>query len=152
MSQKAVRFCNSDIYVRSSGHVGDLSYSRCENMVGDMTASLAPPSFWILTALASHRRHGYEILQAAATASDGRVSLKVPTLYAALERLEANGSIRADGEEIVNGRARRYFVITDEGAARLSEEVDSMEQAARAARAQLTTRKSAFAFTPAALA
>jgi PadR family transcriptional regulator PadR len=121
-------------------------------MLGDMSAPLAPPSFWILTVLASHRRHGYDILQAAATASDGRVSLKVPTLYAALERLEADGSIRADGEEIVNGRARRYFVITDEGAARLSEEVDAMEQAARAARVHLTTRRATFAFARAVMA
>ncbi|MGL3149571.1 PadR family transcriptional regulator [Microbacterium sp. A82] len=111
-----------------------------------MSTPLTQPSFWILTALASHRRHGYEILQAAATASEGRVALKVPTLYAALERLEADGSIRADGEEIVNGRARRYFIITDEGTARLSTEVESMEQAVRAARNQLATHKAAIAF------
>lgn len=114
-----------------------------------MSTPLAPPAFWILTALASRRRHGYEILQAVAAASDGRVALKVPTLYATLERLETDGSIRTDGEEIVNGRARRYFVITEQGTERLSEEIDTMERAARAARTQLTARGPALTFTAA---
>lgn len=115
-----------------------------------MTAPLSQPSFWILTALASQRRHGYDILRETAKASDGRVSLKVPTLYAALERLEAEGLIRPDGEEIVDGRARRYFVLTDDGAHRLSDEVASLEQATRAARAQLARHR--FAFAPRAAA
>ncbi|CAN5578957.1 hypothetical protein BH10ACT5_BH10ACT5_07420 [soil metagenome] len=111
-----------------------------------MPAALNQPSFWILTALASRRRHGYEILRETAEASQGSVSLKVATLYAALERLEADGLIAADGEEIVAGRARRYFVITDDGASRLSAEVEQMERSARAARTQLALHK--FAFTP----
>lgn len=114
-----------------------------------MSAPLSPPAFWILTALASHRRHGYEILHAVATASDGRVALKVPTLYATLERLETDGSIRTDGEEIVSGRARRYFVITEQGTTRLSDEIDALERTARAARTQLTARGPALAFTAA---
>lgn len=112
-----------------------------------MSIPLTPASFWILTVLASRRRHGYEILQAATAASDGRVTLKVPTLYASLERLEADGAIRSDGEEIVNGRARRYFVLTDEGSARLSAEVESMERAVMAARKELAAPKSALAFS-----
>ncbi len=81
-----------------------------------MSQSLTTSAFWILTVLASGRRHGYDILSETRTASDGRVSLKVATLYAALERLESEGSIRVDGDEIVNGRARRYYVLTDDGA------------------------------------
>lgn len=112
-----------------------------------MTTALTQPSFWILTALASGRRHGYDILRETADASHGRVSLKVATLYAALERLEAEGLIIPDGEEIVAGRARRYFVITDDGASRLSKEVDLLETSAHAARTQLALHR--FAFTPA---
>lgn len=110
-----------------------------------MASLLAHTSFWILTALASGRRHGYEILRETADASQGRVSLKVATLYAALDRLEADGLIRPDGEEIVSGRARRYFVITDDGATRLSAEVELMERSTRAARAQLSIHKFAVA-------
>lgn len=116
-------------------------------MLEFMSASLSQPSFWILTALASGRRHGYEILRETTDASGGRVSLKVASLYAALERLESEGSIAPDGEEIVAGRARRYFVITEDGAARLSAEVDLMERSARAARTRLAVH--GFAQTPA---
>lgn len=107
-------------------------------MLGSMGSALPQASFWILTVLASGRRHGYEILRRTTDASQGRVSLKVATLYATLERLEAEGAIAADGEEIVAGRARRYFVITPQGATRLAAEVDLMERSARAARQQLT--------------
>jgi len=105
---------------------------------------MAPPltssSFWILTVLASGRRHGYDILRETRTASGGRVTLKVATLYAALERLESDGSIRADGDEIVDGRARRYFVLTEHGASRLAAEARAMAQAAKAAQRHLSTR------------
>jgi PadR family transcriptional regulator, regulatory protein PadR len=105
---------------------------------------MAPPltnsAFWILTVLASGRRHGYDILSETRTASEGRVSLKVATLYAALERLETEGAIRADGDEIVAGRARRYFVLTEQGASRLETEARAMAQAAKAAQRQLGTR------------
>src|SRR5690606_26942640 len=65
--------------------------------------------FWILSSLAEGRRHGYGIMQDVAASSEGRTRLKAPTLYAALERLENDGCIRPGGEEIVDGRARRYY-------------------------------------------
>ncbi len=117
-----------------------------------MASSLSSPSFWILTALAGRRRHGYEILQETAQASAGRVSLKVTTLYSALERLEREGLIAPDGEEIVSGRARRYYVLTDEGAASLAAEVSALETQARVARSRLTASGHVFASRPAAIA
>lgn len=119
-----------------------LEYARC------MSQSLTTSAFWILTVLASGRRHGYDILSETRTASDGRVSLKVATLYAALERLESEGSIRADGDEIVNGRARRYYVLTGEGKTRLETEARTMSQASAAALRQLGVRP-AFVANPA---
>lgn len=105
-----------------------------------MSQPLTTSAFWILTVLASGRRHGYDILNETRTASDGRVSLKVATLYAALERLESEGSVKADGDEIVNGRARRYYTLTDEGASRLEAEARTMTLAAKAAQRHLGTR------------
>lgn len=102
-----------------------------------MTAQLPQPAFWILAVLAAGRRHGYEIMREASEASDGRVELKVTTLYAALERLEREGLILADGEEVVNGRARRYYRIADAGSDRLTQEVEVMERSVRAARERL---------------
>lgn len=113
-------------------------YSDSGNITYCVTRSLTPSSFWILTALAGQRRHGYEILQEATTASEGRASVKVTTLYAALERLEREGLIRSDGEEVVNGRARRYYVLTDEGAVALTQEVEALEAQAAVARSRLT--------------
>ena len=110
-----------------------------------MESRLTPPAFWILTALAAGRRHGYEILRETTRASGGDVTLRVATLYAALERLEREEAIAADGEEIVNGRARRYFRLTERGSERLAEEVSAMERAARAARASLGAQRFAFA-------
>jgi len=111
-----------------------------------MSATLSPPSFWILTALVGARRHGYEILSETTHASAGRMSLKVTTLYSALERLEREGLIAADGDEIVNGRARRYYVLTDHGTAALTAQVDALEADARIARARLAAARQSFAF------
>lgn len=112
-------------------------YFRTGNIVGHMTAQLPQPAFWILTVLAAGRRHGYEIMREASEASEGRVELKVTTLYAALERLEREGLIVADGEEVVNGRARRYYRITDAGSGRLTREIDVLARSVRAASERL---------------
>lgn len=104
-------------------------------MSGD---DLGEPGFWILTALAAGRRHGYAVLQEVRNASDGTAAVKPTTLYAALERLARQGLIAADGEEIIDGRARRYFVLTDHGTARLTREAEALEQRARVARLRLT--------------
>ncbi|MHA7243579.1 PadR family transcriptional regulator [Paeniglutamicibacter antarcticus] len=99
-----------------------------------MSGALNESSFWILTALAGGRRHGYAIMQQIATSSGGAFTPKVTTLYAALERLTRSGAIIVDGEEIVEGRARRYFKLSDQGAQALSAEVKSMENRLKAAR------------------
>lgn len=97
--------------------------------------TLLDTGFWILTSLAGGRRHGYAILR---EVTDGAgASPKVTTLYATLDRLVQQGLISADGEEIVDGRARRYFVLTDAGRRRLEEETHLLEARARAARAAL---------------
>lgn len=115
-------------------------------------ATLSSPSFWILTALAGQRRHGYEILHETAHASAGRASLKVTTLYSALERLEREGLISADGEEIVSGRARRYYVLTDKGSDVLAAEIDALETQTRVARSRLAASGHVFARASAVLA
>lgn len=104
---------------------------------GHMAATLSPTSFWILTSLANGRRHGYDILREVEAASSGSAAMKVTTLYAALERLERDGLIRADGEEVVGGRARRYFALEDAGGAALAAEVAVLENQARVARERL---------------
>ncbi|WSK45331.1 helix-turn-helix transcriptional regulator [Micromonospora maris] len=63
--------------------------------------------------------------------SDERVTLAAGSLYSVIDRLLGEGLIAADGEEIVNGRARRYYRLTDEGYRVLAEEADRLARAAR---------------------
>lgn len=115
-----------------------------------MSTSISDPSFWILSSLAAGRRHGYGIMQDVTELSEGRTALKVPTLYATLERLERDGLIEAAGDEIVDGRARRYFTISDAGTSTLRDEAARMQAKARIAADRLAAR-SRPAPTPAAL-
>jgi len=98
------------------------------------------PTFLVLAALADGRKHGYALIAEAETLSGGRVKLKVGTLYAALDRLQAEGLVDAAGEEVVGGRNRRYYALTDAGADALSEEVARMQAKAALASARLKLR------------
>lgn len=99
--------------------------------------SISEPSFWILSALAAGRRHGYGIMQDVSQLSEGQTTLKVPTLYATLERLERDGFIQAAGEEVIDGRARRYFSLTDSGSMTLQQEAARLQARARIATERL---------------
>jgi DNA-binding PadR family transcriptional regulator len=101
---------------------------------------LQEPSFFILTALAQRPLHGYGVMKAVAELSDGRLRLRAGTLYAALDRLTEDGLLAVDREEAVGGRLRRYYRLTDAGAARLAGEVTVMRAAASRAAARLRRR------------
>ncbi|GIL25851.1 PadR family transcriptional regulator [Actinocatenispora comari] len=93
------------------------------------------PSFLILSALALHPLHGYAVIQEVSRLSDDRVRLAAGTLYAALDRLSGEGLVEVDREETVDGRLRRYYRLTDDGATQLAAEAARMRQdAARATR------------------
>ena len=94
----------------------------------------------ILAALADGRKHGYALIREAAEMSDGRVTLRVGTLYAALDRLSKEGLVVKAGEEITDGRARQYYDLTGEGREALTEEVARLEELARQASARLRHR------------
>jgi DNA-binding PadR family transcriptional regulator len=87
-------------------------------------------TFLILTALAEGPQHGYGIIQDVGRISDSRVTLRAGTLYGALERLDDDGLIGVDREEIVDRRLRRYYRLTDEGSARLAEEAGRLQTSA----------------------
>jgi len=101
---------------------------------------LREPTFLVLAALADGRKHGYAIIAEAEAISKGRVSLKAGTLYTALERLEADGLIVKAGDEVVEGRLRRYYDLTDEGASKLADEATRQQQNAAAATQRLRAR------------
>jgi DNA-binding PadR family transcriptional regulator len=99
--------------------------------------SMQEPTFLIMTALAAGAQHGYGIMADVMRISDGRVRLRAGTLYAALDRLKADGLVTSDRDEIVDGRRRRYYRITDEGAEQLAAEVRRMRANAAAAALRL---------------
>ncbi|MGH3827258.1 MAG: PadR family transcriptional regulator [Pseudonocardiaceae bacterium] len=88
--------------------------------------SLREPTFLILTALAAGAQHGYGIMTDVAQISDGRVRLRAGTLYAVLNRLTTERLVEFDREEVVDGRLRRYYRLTPQGAQRLEAEVGRM--------------------------
>ena len=116
-----------------------LTYIDERYIVDDMNKrrTMQEASFLILTALAGGSQHGYGIVTDVAQISDGRVELKAGTLYAALDRLTAEGLIEPDREEIVDNRLRRYYRITRDGAERLVEEADRLRANAHAALTRL---------------
>ncbi|WP_433066829.1 PadR family transcriptional regulator [Dactylosporangium sp. CS-033363] len=95
------------------------------------------PTFLILTALADAPRHGYGILHEVSQLSGGRVSLLTGTLYTALDRLSAEGLVEQDREEIVDGRARRYYRLTGAGLTALTAETARLRELTAAAEDRL---------------
>jgi DNA-binding PadR family transcriptional regulator len=89
------------------------------------------PTYFVLASLLDGPLHGYAIIQRAGKLSGGRVRLATGTLYAALDRLTAEGQVELVSEEIVDGRVRRSYGLTPPGAAALRAEAARMAQAAR---------------------
>ena len=89
------------------------------------------PTYLVLTSLLDGPLHGYAIIKRVEELSDGRVRLAAGTLYAALDRLDDEGLVSMQSEETVNGRARRYYALTDQGGAALRAEAARMAQAAK---------------------
>ncbi len=92
--------------------------------------NLTEAQYFMLAALLDGPLHGYGIIKATEQATDGRLKLAVGTLYGALERMERAGLLIADSEEIVDGRARRYYRLTPKGNSTLEQEALRMQQAA----------------------
>lgn len=89
----------------------------------------------MLLALAEESAHGYALAARARELSNGSVRLTAGTLYGALDRLVAAGTIEVDREEVVNGRRRRYFRLADQGSRELADEVARLSQSIDAAAA-----------------
>ena len=71
----------------------------------------------ILRTLYERDKYGYEIIEEIESKSHGQYSLKQPTLYSALKRLENQGYINAywKTDEVSQGGRRKYYTLTDSG-------------------------------------
>lgn len=90
-------------------------------------------AFFVLTALVGQQLHGYSILKAVTELSDGRVQPRVGTLYGVLDRMVAGGAVELDREEVVSGRFRRYYRLTEDGRRELTREAARQAANARTA-------------------
>jgi len=102
-----------------------------------MTEEMREPTYLLLVALAGERQHGYGLMQAVSSLSDGRVRLQAGTLYGALERLSREGLVTLDGEEVVRGRLRRFYVLSEHGLGVLAQQTASRSASARAGMTRL---------------
>ena len=94
-------------------------------------------AFFVLTALADGPMHGYGIVGEVVELSQGRVKLKIGSLYGVLDRLAAGGLIEPDREEAHDGRLRRYYRLTRDGRRALAEEAELRAATVRVVRARL---------------
>ena len=88
------------------------------------------PTYFVLASLLDGPLHGYAIIKRTEAASHGRVRLATGTLYTALDRLLGEGYVTLVGEETVNGRTRRSYGLTENGATALRAEAQRMAEAA----------------------
>jgi len=105
--------------------------------------SMQEPTFLILTALAAGPQHGYAIMTDAERISGGVTKLQTGTLYMALDRLSSAGLVEPDREEVADGRLRRYYRLTDDGAAELAAETERRRASAAVAAQRLSARLAA---------
>jgi DNA-binding PadR family transcriptional regulator len=111
-------------------------------------AAMQEPTFLILTALATGPKHGYGVTKEVSELSEGAVTLRAGTLYGALDRLVEQELVVIDHQEVVDGRLRRYYRLTDAGAGRLAERARRLRKQAEAAESRLRARPGpAFGFT-----
>jgi PadR family transcriptional regulator PadR len=89
------------------------------------------PTYYVLASLLAGPLHGYAIIKRTEELSGGRVRLATGTLYTALDRLAGEGYIKLVSEEIINGRVRRSYGLTDPGGVALRAEAVRMAEAAR---------------------
>lgn len=102
--------------------------------------NMTEPMFLALTALVDEPRHGYGIVQEVERLSGGKVQLKIGTLYGVLDRLAAEHLVELDREEVQQGRLRRYYRLTDQGAGALEQEAARLAANVRTATERLGAR------------
>ncbi|MEO3872907.1 PadR family transcriptional regulator [Nonomuraea sp. B12E4] len=101
----------------------------------------ARPGPWcLLLALSDGPLHGYGVIKAVRELSEGHVRLGAGTLYGALDRLAEGGLARVAGEEVVDGRHRRYYELTGQGAELLTEETARLARLTATAQHRLGLR------------
>lgn len=92
---------------------------------------LTPAIFYILLALATQERHGYDIMKQVKEDSQGKVTLGPGTLYGAIKRMLEEKLL----VEVGSAHARRkYYKLTQKGRTIFSKELQRYNEAVEIAR------------------
>lgn len=102
---------------------------------------LTPLTMAILLALAEGDRHGYALMQAVESQTEGALTPGTGSLYAALERLMQDGLIGEAPTRPGDDRRRRTYRILPEGQALVRAETERMLRVLRIAQARELTPK-----------
>jgi DNA-binding PadR family transcriptional regulator len=92
----------------------------------------------LLSVLSAGPAHGYAIISALRERSEGTFDLPEGTVYPALHRLEEAGLLASSWAQ-AEGRRRRVYGVTDEGAAALAAQRTEWRRFARGMQAVLGT-------------
>lgn len=93
---------------------------------------LTPAVFYILLALASGDKHGYEIMKQVKHDSQGTVTMGTGTLYGSIKRMLASALIEEAGERPapeIDDERRRYYRLTGLGRRALLAEIQRYHEA-----------------------
>lgn len=71
------------------------------------------------------KMYGYQITQRAKELTEGELEMTEGALYPLLHKLEADGIIRSEVQEI-NGRSRKYYLLTEKGKKQQTTQEDEM--------------------------
>lgn len=81
----------------------------------------------ILRTLTDGEKYGTEIIDEIERKSHGQYTMKQPTLYSALKRLESQGFVTSYWGGVSNGGRRRYFNLTSLGREEAEKNIDEWE-------------------------
>lgn len=78
------------------------------------TIKMSLSKFFVLSVLHRQPMHGYEVVQAVERTTKGCCSPSEGTVYPVLNEFEAGGYLSSD-TQVVQGRSRKVYALTDKG-------------------------------------
>jgi DNA-binding PadR family transcriptional regulator len=105
---------------------------------------LKPVDLEILLALADGDLHGYGLVQAVATHTDGLVTLDPGNLYRVIKRLLETGLVSEAGQKAATdagGERRKYYALTPRGGHVLAAELERLRRLVNATATRAVARK-----------
>lgn len=86
----------------------------------------------LLFLLSESPRYGYQMVKEIESRSDGYFQFKEGTIYPALHRLEKDGMVTSWWQQAPNGQPRKYYAVTEKGAALLRHKLAEWRNFSRA--------------------